>query len=369
MSIFLYGSTGYTGKLVLAEFLRRGIKPTIGGRTAEKVNAQAKEAGVEGVVVGVEDEAGLEKAFSGFKVVLNCAGPFSRTFEAVARACFKAKCHYVDVTGEIDVFESAFNLDEEAQINGVALIPGGGFDVVPSDCLSLFVAELARADGYEPKSLSLAFTAGGSLSHGTATTTVEGMTMLGLARRDGELVNVGAGKDKKVVEFRFVDDDGKEEKTKKMSCCSIPWGDISTAYRSTGIGNITVYVPIPSMVSSIFGVMNVPIVKSVFGSKWMQSLLKKVIVPADGPSKKVLEESRSTMVGEVEAENEKGEKKTFRAYLYTPNGYKLTALTSVEIARRLSEMGEEMRGFKTPAMAFGSDFVLDPLFDSKRIVA
>ena len=99
-------------------------------------------------------------------------------------ACLAARAHYLDITGEIAVFESAAARDADARSAGVMLLPGIGFDVVPSDCLALHVRE-NFADAHE---LTLGFFGLGSVSHGTATTIVENVHRGGFVRRDGKLM-------------------------------------------------------------------------------------------------------------------------------------------------------------------------------------
>jgi short subunit dehydrogenase-like uncharacterized protein len=68
--------------------------------------------------------------------VLCAAGPFSATSRPVADACLRNRVHYLDITGEIDVFEALAARDAEAKARGIMLLPGVGFDVAPSDCLA-----------------------------------------------------------------------------------------------------------------------------------------------------------------------------------------------------------------------------------------
>ena len=88
----------------------------------------------------------MQGRFAGWKVLLNCAGPFSATAGPLMAACLDERVHYLDITGEIEVIEAAAALDAEAKAAGVVLMPAVGFDVVPSDCLAKTLAERLRAD-------------------------------------------------------------------------------------------------------------------------------------------------------------------------------------------------------------------------------
>src|SRR5262249_25235762 len=140
-----------------------------------------------------------------------------------------AGVHYVDITGEIAVFESIMARDDEAKKRNVTLLPGAGFDVVPTDCLAAILAERMR----DATELALAFyTNGSELSRGTKKTMLEGIGDGGAIRRDGKIVRVPVAYDVREIPFSCG----------ARSALTIPWGDVSTAFHSTGIPNIRVYL-------------------------------------------------------------------------------------------------------------------------------
>ena len=139
--LLIYGSTGYTGRLIVAEALARGLRPTLAGRNRDAVRAQAEGLGLEWRVATIDAPTSLASALAGASVVLHCAGPFAHTWRAMSDACLRTRAHYLDITGEIAVFEGLARRDAEAHEAGIMLLPGVGFDVVPSDCLA---AHLAR---------------------------------------------------------------------------------------------------------------------------------------------------------------------------------------------------------------------------------
>ena len=112
------------------------------------------------------------------------------------------------------------------------LLPGVGFDVVPSDCLA---AHLARRLPTATR-LALGFQTLGGVSRGTATTMIESGGRGGMVRRDGTLVSVPVAWKTRRIDF------GKGPRL----ATTIPWGDVSTAFHSTGIGNVEVYVAVPA---------------------------------------------------------------------------------------------------------------------------
>ncbi len=168
----LYGSYGYSGALIADLAVRNGMRPILAGRNAVRLKAQAETLGLEHRPISLDDFTSLEAALKEVPLVLHCAGPFSHTFKPMVDACLRTGRHYLDITGEIAVFEALAARDAEAQQEGVMLLPGVGFEVVPSDCL---VAHLKQRLP-EATHLTLAIgSLGGGLSHGTTLTSIEGL--------------------------------------------------------------------------------------------------------------------------------------------------------------------------------------------------
>src|SRR4051812_44120316 len=128
----LYGSYGYTGRLIATRALEMGLRPLLAGRDAGKVRAHAAELGLEHRAFALDDTAAAHAALGEAPVVLHAAGPFARTAAPMAQACLRTKTHYLDITGELAVFEAMAELGARALDAGVMLLPGAGFDVVPS---------------------------------------------------------------------------------------------------------------------------------------------------------------------------------------------------------------------------------------------
>jgi short subunit dehydrogenase-like uncharacterized protein len=327
MTWMIYGANGYTGELAAREAVRKGLSPILAGRNAESVGRLARELGLQSRAFSLDDPQGTAAELYGVKAVLHCAGPFVHTSAPMVAACLATGSHYLDITGEIPVFESVLVRGEAARKAGVALIPGVGFDVVPSDCLA---ARLARAlpDATE---LVLAFyPEGGSISRGTMKTMIESLPHAGAIRRDGRIVPVPVAWDAREIDFG-----GRAGKRWAMT---IPWGDVSTAYHSTGIPNIRVYSGTPP--GTIRRMKRLAL-------RWVD---KKVT----GPSEEMRETGRVHLWGE--AKNAAG--RTVTSTIETPEGYRFTAVSAVTSVERILE-GKVPPGAWTPSKAFGPDFVTE----------
>ena len=339
MSLLIYGANGYTGRLIVPVAVSRGLRPILAGRDAAAVNALAEEHALEARPVSLEDAGALDAALRGVTVVLHCAGPFSRTSRPMVDACLRAGAHYLDITGEVDVFEACAARDAEAKARGIMLLPGTGFDVVPSDCLA---AHLARRMP-DAVSLALGFRAMGGVSRGTALTMAEGMGRPGVIRRNGRIAKVPPGYHTRTIDFG----DGPR------LAVTIPWGDVSTAYHSTGIPNVRVYMSIhPKQLRSLR-------IARWFGwllqTPWMQEkLTARVKAGPAGPSEAARARGASLLWGE--ATNAAGQ--TVVSRLRGPDSYTLTADTAVRCAVRALH-GDAPAGFHTPSRAYGAEFVLE----------
>ncbi|MCH8532447.1 MAG: saccharopine dehydrogenase NADP-binding domain-containing protein [Saccharospirillum sp.] len=334
----IYGAYGYSGELIAREAATRGLKPVLAGRSADKVKALATELGLEARVVDLSDSKGLEAALADVELVLHCAGPFSATSAPMLEACLNTRTHYFDITGEIDVLEHAHSaaIAQRARDAGVMVCPGVGFDVVPTDCLAAKL-KAALPDATE---LDLAFKAGGSMSPGTAKTSVEGMAGLTKVRRDGRIVETP-------LLTRELPMGGKQR-----TAMSIPWGDVSTAFVSTGIANVTVYVPVAKR--TVTRIRRLQSLRWFLGMGWVQSLMKNRITKSvKGPSAEQRAKTRTDLWGEVR--NAQG--KAVSAHFDTPNGYDLTITAPLAIVQAVLAGDVSATGSITPSQLMGPDFV------------
>jgi len=337
-NVLIYGANGYTAELIFELAVKDDMKPVLAGRNLGKIEPMAKRFGLPFRVFGLDDANRVADNLSDIAVVLNCAGPFTRTAQLMAEGCIRTGVHYLDITGEVEVFEMLAKMGAKAQTKDVMLMPGVGFDVVPSDCLAAHLKKrLPNA-----ASLTLAFQASSKPSHGTATTMIENMHRGGLIRRAGKLTEVPSGWATRDIDFGCG----------AVKAMSIPWGDLSTAWFSTSIPNIQVFMAAPlsvrmmSRASRYFG--------GILGIEHVRNFLKqKIDAGPAGPNREQRSSGFSCFWGEVR----NGSGHTVSARLKTVEGYALTALTAWDIAKRTIN-GQTQPGFRTPSQVFGSDYIL-----------
>lgn len=338
-NFLIYGSYGYTGKLITDLAVSAGLNPVLAGRTESKLREQAEPLGLQWRAFALDEPGAVANGLEGVQAVIHCAGPFSRTAVPMAEACIHTGTHYLDITGEVEVFEALHAMDDRAKQARIMLMPGAGFDVVPSDCLA---AHLQRRLPSATE-LVLAFQGIGRPSRGTATTMVENVHKGGLIRKDGRLKTVPAAWQIRKLDLGEGD----------VATVTIPWGDVSTAYYSTGIPNISVYMAAPQSLLTMMKMNRY--LGWFFGSGPVQAFLKsRIQAGPPGPSDEERQTGYSLLWGEVL--NEDGD--TVESRLRTPEGYTLTANTALEIGRRAAA-GNVPHGFATPSMAFGPDFILE----------
>jgi short subunit dehydrogenase-like uncharacterized protein len=335
----LYGSYGYTGRLIAERAKELGLTPLLAGRDTAALERQSAETGFPHRAFSLDDTAALDAALREHRVVLHAAGPFSRTSRPMVEACLRTGVHYLDITGEIAVFEAVAAQDKKARAAGVMLMPGAGFDVVPSDCLA---AHLKRRLPTATR-LSLAFAGHGGISRGTMTTMIENIGEGGAVRRGGRFVRVPAAYRSRTIDL------GRGPWT----MTTIPWGDVSTAFHSTGIPDIEVYTRVGS--GARRGMIASRYLGWLLGSGPVQRMMKKRIQSGPpGPTPEQRARGASLLWGQ--AEDDAGGRAASR--MRTPEGYTLTALTSVDAVRRVLA-GDAPAGFQTPSKAYGADWILD----------
>lgn len=337
-NFLIYGANGYTGELITRYAVERGMKPVLAGRNAIAIEELAKKHHLEYRIFSLNEASRLDAALAEVEMVLHCAGPFSLTSRAMVDACLRNKKHYTDITGEIAVFEACAARDKEAKDAGVMLMPGVGFDVVPSDCLAKHLKDRLPTATH----LSLAFYGMGRISHGTQATMTMNVGKGGAIRKDGRITSVPAAWKTREIDFG-------NGVTKRG--VTIPWGDVATAYHSTGIPNSEVYTVVPPNA--------VKMMKASRYLGWLlatgpvQNYLQRKI-PAGGPSDEERARGKTLMWGEASDLN--GNRVESRQQ--GPEGYTLTALAALNIVEKILA-GSLTPGFQTPARAYGADLVLE----------
>lgn len=331
----IYGATGYTGALIAERAAEEGLKPVLAGRDEVKLRAIAGRLGLMWRVFSLDDAHAAREGVAGMTLVLHCAGPFSATNRPMLDACLAGHAHYLDITGEIDVFEACYARDAEAKSRGIVVMPGVGFDVVPTDCLARLLAH--RLPG--ATKLELGIAALGKVSQGTAKSAIEGLPKGTLARRRGLITKIAP-----VV--RSIDFAGTVRKAMATS-----WGDVASAYRTTGIPDITVYMAFPpAMITTARALRHVlPALGVAPVQRALKSLIERRVSP---PTAEERARGRSIIWGRVEDDSHA----SLEGYLRCGEGYDLTVASSLAIARSVLA-GAVPAGATTPARALGGDFV------------
>ncbi len=337
MSWLLYGAYGYTGRLIAESAKSRGLDAVLAGRDVHRVNALGAVLALPSIAFPLDNHDTIISSLRGHSLVLHCAGPFSATADPMMRACLEAGVHYLDITGEIAVFERAHALDARARAAGIVICPGVGFDVIPTDCVAARL-KYAMPDATH---LAVGFDSRGGVSPGTAKTSVESLGQGGCVRQDGRLRTVSLGYKTRRIDF------GDGEKL----AVTIPWGDVATAFHTTGIPNIEVYVPTSRRMLRRMRMMNS--IRWLLRWQWIQSLInRRIEKTVHGPSDQKRASLRTYVWGEVS--NQAGEKCVAR--IEVANGYTLTVNGSLAIVEYLLEH-EAPGGFYTPSRLTGVDLV------------
>jgi short subunit dehydrogenase-like uncharacterized protein len=332
----LYGANGYTGELIAREAVKRGMKPVLAGRSKAKIEKLAAELGCKSAVFELNDHTSLVKALENTRAVLHCAGPFIHTASSMMQACLAMHVHYFDITGEIEVFELAHSVHEKAQRSGIVLCPGVGFDVVPTDCMALKL-KLAMRDATH---LALGFEATSGWSKGTAKTSIESAGAGSRVRKAGKLITVPFASQTRTIDF------GAGERI----AVSIPWGDVSTAFYTTEIPDIEVFIASTQKYVEQMRRMNV--LMPLFRQRWFRAMLKLAVQRRVIPPTQTQRDNNATLVW-GETRNAAG--KTLTGRMRTANGYSLTVNSSLGVLAEVLA-GVPDPGFTTPALLVGPDF-------------
>jgi short subunit dehydrogenase-like uncharacterized protein len=333
--LLVYGAYGYTGRLVAEAAADRGLDPVLGGRDGERLETVGESLGLPTRSFPVSEA----KAFVGdVDVVLNCAGPFDETADPMVDACIERGTHYLDITGELSVFERIKRRSDEADAAGVTLLPGVGFDVVPTDCLAAHLSNRLP----DATHLTLALDADGGVSGGTLKTVLSDLGEGGAVRQNGVLRRVPFAHRTRAIDFG----DGLRR------AVTIPWGDVSTAGHTTDVPDVEVYIALPWAARRV--VAGARYVGGPVSSRPAQFLLRRVVDRyVDGPDERTRREGEARIWGEARSADDR-----VVSRLRTPETYALTVETALLTAQK-TLAGEAPTGYQTPAAAFGADLILE----------
>ncbi|MBL0201851.1 MAG: saccharopine dehydrogenase NADP-binding domain-containing protein [Chitinophagaceae bacterium] len=338
--LLLYGANGYTGKLIAKLAATYNLQPILAGRTEANIKPLAAELQLPYRIIDLDNKEQLENALSAVKLVLHAAGPYVYTAKQMIEACLQTGVHYIDINGDISVFEMLKKYDAAAKEKSIMVMPGAGFDVVPTDCIALQLKNKMP----DATHLKLAFASiGGGLSHGTATTMTGKIGEGGAARENGMIVRKPLGQKGMWVNFG----------TKKLFVMTIPWGDISTAYTTTGIPNIETYT---GMAPKVYRILKLQWAFNwLLRTEFVRNIIrKKIKAKPAGPSDEQRKNSSSLVWGE--ATNPSGEKLT--ACISCLDGYSLTAHSSLLISKKILD-GNFKTGYQTPSGCYGENLIME----------
>jgi len=333
----VYGATGYTGRLIARAARERRLQPILAGRDAAKLRDLAASLGFEYRAVRLDEPQRLSQALGDVDLVLNVAGPFFATARPMVEACLGTYTHYLDVTGEIPVFEELERYDAAARSRNVMVMPGVGFVVVATDCLSAHVAR--RLPGAQRLAIGISRTT--YLSRGSARTIVELWSNLVHIRRQGRLLPTPVGS----LEREFDYGAGP-----RLSA-AVSWPDVITAFRTTGIPNIAVYLEVNRAERALLRLN--PFFGWLVRPESRRLLRRQADLLPDGPS----DDARQTHGRVVVAEAEDADGTRLGCRLHTPESYTFTCKAALGIVDKIQQ-GEFVPGFQTPAGAYGADFPL-----------
>lgn len=336
MKWMIYGAYGYTGQLITHFAKRMGYSPVIAGRNHQKLHTFAEQVGLEARCFPLQTPAILEH-LQDIDLVILCAGPFIETALPMVQACIKTGTHYLDITGEIAVFEQLYAFRQAAEEAGVILCPGVGFDIIPTDCIA------ARLKSQMPQAthLKLGFDSYASVSQGTLKTVLTQLAKGGIVRKDGQIKSVPLAY--KVEEINF----GNGRKT----AMTIPWGDVSTAFYTTGVPNIEVYVP--ASPKQIKRLKRMNYFRWLFKLSFIRNWAFRALRTSElGPSLKEREQTPVWVWGEIS--DAEGQMITLREKVM--NGYTLTSRGAVEVAIYILR-NQLKPGFYTPSRLYGAKLI------------
>ena len=338
--LMLYGANGYTSRLIIKELVGQNIKPILAGRSKEKIKNLAEKHGFDSSIFSLAKTKVIDEKLNNIDVLINAAGPYSLTAKPLIDSCIRTKTHYIDITGEIDVFVYAESKHKDAKDAGIIVCPGVGFDVIPTDCLSYLLKD-KMPDANE---LNICFfSENGRPSIGTAKTSIEGLSNGGIIRKNGKIEQVPLALSVKEIDYG----------PGSRMAMSIPWGDVATAYYSTGIENIIVYTP-----RSEAGIKKIRIQRKwlfILKLKFVQNYLKnkmtkKIINGGDSDEQR----AKSKMWVWAEVKNKDG--KIESGHFQIANGYDVTGYGAMFFAKQLIENTFE-GGYYTPSLLLGPNIV------------
>lgn len=338
MKILIYGANGFVGAEISRLAQLQGFNAVIAGRNKLKISSLAKRLNLDYRVFSLKDYDQLNSQTEEFDVFINCAGPYIETYEPIVLACIKNNTHYLDLSGEIPVYEGIQQLALNHLDNTESmLLPGIGFDVAVTDCLALQLKEQLPTGN----NLVLAFKSEGpsGLPPGTVKTMVSLIPYGNWIRKNGNMIQLKKGIKKRRIQF----------KTSFDKAFRITWGDIYTAYYSTKIPNIEVYASFPPIV--MLQLQFIDTFRKVLSRPRIMRFLVKVLKGGSTAEQR----RRTTMYVYGELTDKEGNMAVGRI-IGPEGGFTWTSRLVIEALKQIKRNNWK-KGYQTPASAFGSSFI------------
>ncbi len=151
--VVILGATGYTGRQAVRAMRRQGtgVRWAVAGRNVSAMQTLIGDAARRGarkpgvLLADTTDPASLATLASQAQVLINLAGPYALTGEAVIEACIASGTHYFDLSGETFWVRRMIELHHDAAVKAkVRIIPSCGYEVLPFDIATLWIADALR---------------------------------------------------------------------------------------------------------------------------------------------------------------------------------------------------------------------------------
>ena len=340
----LYGACGFTGRLIIEECLRLGMRPTLAGRSIAPLRALAAEYDLPWRMLELENTTLLHQGLENFALVCNVAGPYTQTAKPLIDACLQTHTHYLDFSGELPSIRYAYEQHELALEKDVVLLPACGVESVPTDCLVSYLVEQFQREGLpDIRSVEVGVDTLRKKSPGSLLSIIEMSNSPGEVRRDGEIKREALGARAKKVRFTHG----------SKSLVSLPLADLEVLYRHFEIPDITTYAAQPALQSKVLQWAS-PFGQALMSNQGMKKNLQNYVkTRVRKPSARRLKNSRTYIW--VRVKDSLGNEK--QAWLETLDGYALIACIAPRSVCDI--LATRQQGVYTPAQLLGTEFVLD----------
>jgi short subunit dehydrogenase-like uncharacterized protein len=370
-NVLLYGATGFSGGLIAAEGRERGMSRSDGGefrmvlaaRNGAELRTVAKENDMEFRAFALDDPAEIHRRLDGVDVVINAAGPFAFTANALVKAALNVGCHYVDINSEVDVYIKLDDFGRIARQRGYAIVSAAGDTAGSSDILLNRALESLEVGRKDLGTIRFGMSRVADLSRGNATTA---MRML---REQVKTVRRGYVRDHRgewaegLVTWHeplgklghiFDFDDGARERRRIASAANFV--DTLTARTTLERRKLSAYAvesyvemgPVGRFAYQLGGML-APFSTLPLVQRLTRAALE--FLPED-PGPNELKQSRHTVVLEIE---DPYRERLIDWRLETPDVYQFTAQIVVAVARSVALASGALKGWVTPAEALGFD--------------